>query len=67
MGVLVHVGSSRLTKCPACGKTSIMNNFVTDPITWPAPERQDQVKPLSEEELKQKRVEESKYEDSSSS
>jgi hypothetical protein len=35
---LVYVGIMRFTKCPACGRQSVMNNFVSDPITWPAPE-----------------------------
>jgi DNA-directed RNA polymerase subunit RPC12/RpoP len=38
---LIHIGSLRYTKCPACGKRSMMNNFVEDPITWPAPEKKE--------------------------
>jgi ribosomal protein S27AE len=30
---LVHAGPYRRIKCPACGKKSIMNNLVNDPIT----------------------------------
>jgi len=60
---LVHFGPWRSTKCPACGKRSITNNFVNDPITWP-PEAASQEKqpPLTDEELMKKRLEESKYE-----
>jgi ribosomal protein S27AE len=60
---LVHMGPWRSTKCPACGKRSITNNFVKDPITWP-PEAADKTEapPMSDEELKEKRLEESKFE-----
>jgi NAD-dependent SIR2 family protein deacetylase len=61
---LVHIGPLRLMKCPACGKTSMINTFVSDPITWPAPEKAVVELPLTEEELKKKRLEESKYEES---
>lgn len=40
-----------------------MNNFVTDPITWPPEERETKKEPLTDEELKQKRIEDSKFED----
>jgi hypothetical protein len=46
-----------------------MNNFVSDAITWP-PEPKEEGKdqaPLTDEELKQKRLEESKYEDTQDS
>jgi hypothetical protein len=66
LGSLIHAGSLRLTKCPACGKTSMMNNFVTDPITWPAPVEPAE-KPVSEDELRKKQLDESRYEDSNSS
>ncbi|MGA2200167.1 MAG: hypothetical protein ABSG45_09545 [Nitrososphaerales archaeon] len=62
---VMHIGPWRYTKCPACGKNSMMNNFVSDPITWP-PEAKEGGVPqvsLTEEELKQKRLEESRYED----
>ncbi len=32
---LVHVGSTKLLKCPACGKRSIMRTGIEDPVTWP--------------------------------
>ena len=70
MGLSVlHVGPYRLTKCPACGKRSMMNNFVTDPITWPPEEKEggETKAPLTDEELKQKRVDDSRYEDTSES
>jgi len=59
---LFHAGPYRSTKCPACGKRSFTNNFVNDPITWP-PEQKKEEPPLTEDELKKKRLEESKYED----
>lgn len=60
---LVHMGPWRSTRCPACGKRSITNNFVSDPITWP-PEAaiQEKGKPVTDDELKEKRLEESKFE-----
>jgi len=68
---LVHIGPYRYTKCPACGKSGMMNNFVNGPITWPPEEAQtaeQNTAPLSDEEiqkraenLKKKRIEESKY------
>ena len=68
MPTLIHVGPWRYTKCPACGKSSMMNNFVGDPITWPPEARAEaNLAPMSEEELKQKRLEESKYESDSDS
>jgi ribosomal protein S27E len=64
---IVHFGPLRPVKCPACGKTSLMNihSSVKDPLTWP-PQTMEQ-KPaaapeLTEEELEKKRIEESKYE-----
>jgi len=58
---LIHVGPWRYTKCPACGKSSMMNNFVNDPITWPQEEAEEKGETLSDEELRKKRIEESKY------
>ena len=64
---LIHLGSLSPVKCPACGKTSLMNihSSVKDPLTWP-PEAREQQPPaapeLTEEELEKKRIEESKYE-----
>jgi ribosomal protein S27AE len=60
---LVHVGPYRRIKCPACGKKSMMNNFVKDPITWPPEERENKEESLTDEELMNKRIDESKYED----
>jgi len=61
---LVHIGPWRRTKCPACGKSSMMNNFVSDPITWPPePESADRTPALSDEELMKKRLDESRYEE----
>jgi NAD-dependent SIR2 family protein deacetylase len=60
---LIHIGPLRLMKCPACGKTSMMNAFVIEPITWPPEEKAVFEEPLTDEELRKKRLEESKYED----
>jgi DNA-directed RNA polymerase subunit RPC12/RpoP len=60
---LVHIGTLRLMKCPACGKTSMMKAFVNDPVTWPAEEKVAAEGPLTDEELLKKRLEESRYED----
>ena len=49
---LVHIGPLRLMKCPACGKTSMMNTFVNDRITWPPEEITVVEKPLTDEELR---------------
>jgi predicted RNA-binding Zn-ribbon protein involved in translation (DUF1610 family) len=32
---LVHVLSTKLLTCPACGKSAMMKTDVEDPITWP--------------------------------
>lgn len=58
---LVHIGSLKYTKCPACGKRSMMDTNVSDPVTWPKEEQETKVE-MTEEELRQKRIEESKYE-----
>jgi predicted RNA-binding Zn-ribbon protein involved in translation (DUF1610 family) len=60
---LVHFGPYRSTKCPACGKRSITNNFVSDLITWPPDSAgKSNSPPPSEEELREKRLDESKFE-----
>jgi ribosomal protein S27AE len=33
---LVHVMSTKLLTCPACGKSAMMPTDVKDPVTWPA-------------------------------
>jgi len=63
-----HVGPLHYVKCPACGKRSWLNIYssVKEPITWP-PEKQAKPAPtpeLTDEEIEQKRIEESKYEKS---
>ena len=64
MGIsIIHAGPWRYTKCPACGKRGIMNNFVTDPVTWPKQEEGQAQPTMSEEELMKKRLEDSKYEE----
>jgi hypothetical protein len=60
---LIHLGPWRLTKCPTCGKSSMMNNFVNDPITYPPEDvAKPEAPPMSVEELERKRLEDSKYE-----
>ena len=44
-----------------------MNNFVNDPVTWPPEEKEKKEPTLTEDELKKKRIEESKYEDTQDS
>jgi endogenous inhibitor of DNA gyrase (YacG/DUF329 family) len=61
---MFHLGPLRQVKCPACGKTSLMNTYVKDPLTWPPANKeftQTQYQ-LSDQELEQKHIEESKYE-----
>jgi NAD-dependent SIR2 family protein deacetylase len=61
-----HIGPLHYVKCPACGKRSWLNIYssVKDPLTWPPEEAKQQAPAsvLTEEELEQKRIEESKYE-----
>jgi ribosomal protein S27E len=65
-GFLFHLGPYKSIKCPACGKSSLMNIYssVKDPVTWPPEEKQQQTAPpqLTEDELEKKHIEESKYE-----
>lgn len=61
-----HLGPYHYVKCPACKKSSWFNVYssVKDPITWPPEEKKQehQTDQLTEEELEQKRIEDSKYE-----
>ena len=62
---IVHIGPLKQLKCPACGKTSFMNTYVKDPLTWPSEDKKQEQptqNDFSNEELEQKRIEESKYE-----
>ena len=61
---LLRLGPLKQLKCPACGKTSLMNAYVKDPLTWPPKETSQPTMetPLSSDELERKRIEESKYE-----
>jgi hypothetical protein len=59
---LIHIGPWRYTKCPACGKGGLMNNFVSDPVTWPPEEHPKDKAPESEDDVKKKRIDDSKYE-----
>jgi hypothetical protein len=62
-----HIGPLHYVKCPACNKRSWLNVYssVKDPVTWPLEENQQTQteKPqLTEEELENKRIEDSKFE-----
>jgi predicted RNA-binding Zn-ribbon protein involved in translation (DUF1610 family) len=35
---LVHVVSTKLLTCPACGKSAMMDTKCQDPVTWPPQE-----------------------------
>ena len=35
MPSLIHVGSLKYIKCPSCGKRSLMNTSVDEPVNWP--------------------------------
>ena len=63
---LLHFGTLKQMKCPACGKISLMNTHVKNPITWPPEEKnqhqQQAERQLTQEEVENKRIEESKYE-----
>ncbi len=61
---ILRLGPKRPLKCPACGKTSLMNAHVKDPITWPAEETKPQQtsQQLAGEDLEKQRIEDSKYE-----
>jgi ribosomal protein S27E len=61
-----HLGPYHYIQCPACKKSSWLNVYssVKDPVTWPPEAREKSVASpaLSDEELENKRIEESKYE-----
>jgi len=60
---LVHVGSIKLLKCPACGKRGMMSTGVKDPANWPKEEGQKGKEgDLNEKEELERRIQESKYE-----
>ncbi|MCW4029376.1 MAG: hypothetical protein NWE92_06990 [Candidatus Bathyarchaeota archaeon] len=61
----VHIGPFRMLQCPACGKSSFMNSYVKDPLTYPkSASSAEPAQRLSDEELERKHIEESKYESS---
>lgn len=67
MVLSVHVGPLHYMKCPACKKSSWFNVYssVKEPVTWPPEENKIEEKApleLTEEDLEQKRIEDSKYE-----
>ncbi len=62
---MFHIGPLKQLTCPSCGKTSLMNTYVKDPLTWPTEEKRSEPQTdyqLTPEELEQKSIEESKYE-----
>ncbi len=63
----VHLGPLKYIKCPSCGKRSFFDVYssINEPVTSPPQEqktKEEQEKPLTQEELEHKRIEESKYE-----
>lgn len=60
-----NIGPLKQLKCPAGGKVSFMSTFVKDPITFPKEGKKQSLhgdSGLTQEQLEQKRIEESKYE-----
>jgi|WetSurMetagenome_2_1015567.scaffolds.fasta_scaffold138903_3 uncharacterized C2H2 Zn-finger protein len=60
-----HIGPLKYLKCPSCGKTSLMNAYTKDPLTWPPQEEKQEQQTqsqMTQEELEKKRIEDSKYE-----
>lgn len=47
---LVHVGSLKYIKCPACGKRSMMKTGVSDEVTWPPEEKVKAYRPPDQPE-----------------
>jgi ribosomal protein S27AE len=59
----IHVGPFKQLSCPACGRTSFMNAYSREPISYPPPQsKQAPLTSVSDEELEKKRIEDSKYE-----
>jgi hypothetical protein len=60
----IHIGPYKQLTCPSCGKTAFMNAYSKAPLNWPPQEQtQKQSEPMmTEAELEQKRIEDSKYE-----
>ncbi len=63
----IHLGPYHYMKCPACGQSSWFNVYssVKDPVTYPSSDKKNEQtveRPLSEEELEKKHIEDSKYE-----
>jgi ribosomal protein S27AE len=58
----IHLGPFKQLTCPACGKTSFMNAYSKAPLSYPPQTKQEPASEISEEELEQKRIENSKYE-----
>jgi DNA-directed RNA polymerase subunit RPC12/RpoP len=60
-----HIGPLKQLKCPSCGKTSLMKAYSKDPVTFRSEEISQDQKiegQLTDEDLEQKRIEDSKYE-----
>ena len=61
----VHIGPYHLLKCPACKRRGWFNIYssVGKPITWPIPEKTQDIEiQLTEESEEKKRIEDSKFE-----
>ncbi len=59
----IHIGPIKQLRCPSCSKSSFMNTYVKNPINYPPNEpRQQGTSSLTDEELENKRIEDSKYE-----
>jgi len=58
---LVHIGSIKSLKCPACEKTSMMHTNVKDQVNWPKEEGAKSEGSDEADDLS-RRIEESKYE-----
>jgi ribosomal protein S27E len=60
---VVHIGSLKYLKCPACGKSSMMHTGIKDEVTWPRTDTTGGTEKVkSEAELLEQRIESSKYE-----
>jgi hypothetical protein len=63
----VHLGPYHYLKCPSCGQSSWFNVYssVKESLTYPSSDMKNEQtveRPLSEEELEKKHIEDSKYE-----
>ena len=61
---VIHLGTIKYIKCPACEKRSFMSTTVKDPVTWPKVDGAEVGvhHVVSEEEALHHRINDSKYE-----